>query len=241
MRHFDKNTDRIMMPSTFRWDARSARNERDVNIMKYGPLVMKIVNKYSREEKRIHIFNKHDLIQSGFVGLIEGYDRIIKSNGKVNVNYLERNIKGTIDRYLNYQSAGVAIPEYQIQKLRAEVVADRIFGAWMYSFRVDDINPQTLGVKPQRFVDAFHKADRSEVDSFKNEELNELLSDFMWQLTNRERDILQYSYGVNLPKQSIREIAKLMNLSEISIKKIKAKALKKLNTDKNRLFSQLFL
>ena len=232
MKYYNKRTDAIMMPETFRWRPHAIHDERHVNIMKYASLVMKVVNKFNREDNRVGVFDKHDLIQSGFVGLIEGYDRIIKSEGKPNVKYLELNIKGTIDRYLNYQATGVAIPEYQLQKQKAEVMADRIFGAWMYSFRLQDYSPGTDIL----FENIVHRQ-----DSFYNEELNEDLSDLMWQLTERERSILNMSFGVNLPKKSMKEMEEVLDLERTQIYRIKKRALEKLNSTKNRMFFAKYL
>ena len=220
MKYYNRKTDEIMMPSTFRWNAQISLSEREINIMKYAPLVMKVVNKFNRDDSRAGIFDKHDFIQSGFVGLVEGYDRIIKSDGKPNVNYLEINIKGTIDRYLNYQATGVAIPEYQMQKTKQEIVADRIFGAWMYSFRLDDINSKTFG---KAYSDSIPNEHVWVLDSYETEELNDMLSDILWCLTNKERDILTMSYGINHSKKSIKEISDHFNMSEIGVKKIKEK------------------
>ena len=239
MKYYNRRTDAIMMPSTFRWKYSDAiHSERDRDIMKYAPLVMKVVNKFNRDDARVGVFDKHDLIQTGFVGLIEGYDRIIKSEGIVNVNYLEINIKGTIDRYLNYQGTGVAIPEYQLQKAKAEIVADRIFGAWMYSFRIDDINSKV----DKEFTAALRQHETlKEEESWDNVELNDELSNIMWQLTNRERDVINMSYGINLPKMSMKEIAEHFDLSMSGIEKVKRNAIKKLNTESNRIFFEKYL
>ena len=70
MKYYNKRTDAIMMPSTFRWKHSNAiHSDRDKDIMKYAPLVMKVVNKFDRSDARVGVFDKHDLIQSGFVGL----------------------------------------------------------------------------------------------------------------------------------------------------------------------------
>ena len=224
-----------MMPSTFRWKhCRAIHTEREIEIMKYAPLVMKVVNKFNREESRVGVFDKHDIIQSGFVGLVEAYDRIKKSEGKLNVNYLELNIKGTIDRYLNYQATGVAIPEYQLQKQKAEIIADRVFGAWMYGFRLDE--KSTSGVAYSEFSERI-----AHETSHYNDELNQDLSDLLWELTSREREIINMSYGVNAQKQSMKQMEKHYNLTRQQISRIKNGALKRLNTLKNAMLMQKYL
>ena len=52
MKCYDRNTDAIMMPSTFRWRYSNAiHSERDKDIMKYAPLVMKVVNTFIKRPK----------------------------------------------------------------------------------------------------------------------------------------------------------------------------------------------
>ncbi len=239
MKYYNRRTDAAMMPSTFRWKHSDAiHSDRDKDIMKYAPLVMKVVNKYNRDESRIGVFDKHDLIQSGFVGLIEGYERIIKSDGKLNVNYLEINIKGTIDRYLNYQSTGVAIPEYQIQKIKSELLADRIFRAWTYGFKLEDMN----SVSKSFYTSLDQRQIEEEWDkNWKTIELNDALTYIMLSLRPKERLILSLSYGLGMEKQSIKEMANSLGMSQIGIKKSKRRALNKLNTDGNREFFKDFL
>ena len=228
-----------MMPSTFRWDARNTKDERESGIMKYAPLVMKIVNKFNAE--KTDIFNKHDLIQSGFVGLIEGYDRLkemkVEDQEKNNINYLLKNIEGTINRYLNYQATGVAIPEYQIQKHKNELLADALLGA--FKTKIFSLDNLALSGKTFSEFSGFTEYDYS--DSYDNEMLNDHLTTMLYQLPERERLIISYSYGVGREKLSIRDIAKELKLSEIRIKQIKKIALVKLNQDKNRSFIENYL
>ena len=172
------------------------------------------------------------------LGLVEAYERIIKSEGKLNVAYLELNIKGTIDRYLNYQGTGVAIPEYQLQKSKAEIVADRVFGAWMYGFRTDDPNAKSIN---DAYDTSIQRMDQFHEGSFYNDELNEELSTIMWELTTRERDIINMSYGVNLPKKSMKEISNILEMSLRGAEDAKKRALKKLNTLKNAMIMEKYL
>lgn len=237
MKSYNNDTDVIMMPSTFRWNAHATTCERDKAIMVYAPLVMKVVNSFKRDDMRVGIFDKHDLIQSGFVGLIEGYDRIIASEGKTNVNYLELNIKGTINRHLNYQATGVAIPEYQLQKTKSEIVADRVISAFFYTFRLDDnsISGVTYGKFSSRieYVDA--------MDSYDNELLSEKLSDLMWGLPERDREVLNMSFGITVEKASENKIAKAIDKDVRTVRRIKKRALEELNTLRNALFMKDFL
>ena len=235
MKYFNREVDRIMMPSTFRWDARFALDDREKTIMKYAPLVMKVVNTFPREEERVGILTKHDMIQTGFVGLVEGYDAIQASDGKLNVKYLELRVNTSIKRAITSTSTGVHIPESAIRKTKAEEAADKLFGYWLYSFRIDD-------------VDLFEKTYSSYMqyvhrdDSYDNEELEEKLSDLMWCLSDKERHIVRYNFGIGLEeKHSMKKIAKDLIMSEIGVKRAKLRAMSKLKLYANRLNFEKFL
>ncbi len=238
MKYYNRKTDALMMPSTFRWNAKLALNDREREIMKYAPLVMKVVNGYNREEGRIGVFDKHDLIQSGFVGVIEAYDRIVRDEkNKVNVNYIERNVKGTIDRYLNYQAKGIAIPEYQLQKTKAEIMADRIVSAFYFTFRLDD---KSISGKTYAEFSSRIEYDQAQ-DSYRNEELSQLLSDAMLGLSEKERTIINMNYGITMEKVGMKYIANHLNMSEIGVKVAKKRALEKMKTLGNAIILQSFL
>ena len=226
MKSFSREVDRIMMPSTFRWNAKGA-SDRDKEIMKYAPLVMKVVNEYSRNEDRIGILNKHDLIQQAFVGLVEGYDAIHRSKGTVNTKYLELRINTSIKRLIQSSSTGVAIPEYQIAKTKAEQAVDKLFGYWLHSFRITDLElfEKTYG--------SYMKYMQRQ-DSYDNEILEEQLLDGMLRLSERERDILKYSYGIGLPKQSMKQISSMLKMSLRTVERTKRKSIDKLRIILNK-------
>ena len=236
MKGYNQDTDRIMMPSTFRWNARFAKDEREAGIMKYAPLVMKVVNTFDRT--RTDIFDKHDLIQSGFVGLIDGYDAIQRGDEDIlNVNYLELRIKSYIIRYLNYEATGVAIPEYQIQKHKNEMIADELLG--LFKTKIFSLDNLAVSGKTYAEFSGFTEFDYS--DSYDNEILNDHLTTMMYQLSERERLILSYSYGVGREKLSMRDIALELGVSLATVEKSKKKALDKLNHEKNRSFIENYL
>ena len=224
MKYYNRDVDRIMMPSTFRWDARYALDQREADIMKYAPLVMKVVNSFPREEERIGIISKHDLIQTAFVGLVEGYDAIQKSEGKLNVKYLEMRMITSIKRAITSTSTGVHIPESQIRKTKAEEAVDKLFGYWMHSFRITD-----LDLFEKTYMGYMKYMVRE--DSFNNEALEQQLFDGMWCLNDKEREVIRSNFGLGPQgKVKMMDIAESLDMSMSGVEKLKRNAIRKLKT-----------
>ncbi len=236
MKYYNREVDRIMMPSTFRWDPRYALDDREKEIMKYSGSVMWIVNKFDRSDSRVGILDKHDLIQTGFLGLINGYNAIQREETRYETKaYLELRIKTEIKRSINKTATGVNIPESQINKTKAEMLADKLFGFWLHSFRIDDTElfEKTYG----NYMRYMHKE-----DSYDNEGLEQKLSDLMWILNDKERVILRDNFGISIDKKkSMKEIAKDLSMSEIGVKKAKDRALKKLRNHADRDLFEIYL
>ena len=98
---------------------------------------------------------------------------------------MSASITGAIKRELNKAAVIVSIPESFIRKTKAETLADKLFGNWLYSFRLDDYAPGTT----LRYADIVD--DRSDDELKDIYALNEALCDIMWALPQKERDILR--------------------------------------------------
>ena len=217
----------------------------DDDMLNYVPLVLKISNKIDNSEGRVGVYSRNDLVQSGNVGLSEAWKKVdwdmigdAEEPDKKLANYLSARIDGTIKRDLNKSAIGVAIPEYQIQKLKAEEIVDKLFGNWMYSFRVDDYAPGTT----LKFIDVIEYDPGDLASHYNNVVLNDHLADVMLELRNKERDILKMSFGVDFDhKMTAKEIADHLGMSERGVKKAKAAAIKKLKTEANENYLKDFL
>ena len=217
----------------------------DDDMLSYVPLVLKITNKIDNSEGRIGVFNRLDLIQSGCYGLAEQWANIdwdmigdADEPEKRLANFLSARIDRTIKRDLNKNAIGVAIPESVIRKLTAEKITDELFGNWMYSFRIDDYAPGTT----LRFTEIV-EYDPGDLNShYNNVLLNEGLSDVMLSLSNRERDVLKMSFGVDFDdRQSEQEIADYIKRDVRTVRRIKREAIKKLNIEENKEYLKDFL
>ena len=217
----------------------------DDDMLNYIPLVIKITNKIDKSEGRIGVFSKLDLVQSGNVGLVEAWRKVdwdvigeAEEPEKKLANYLSARIDGNIKRDLNKGAIGVAIPESLIRKLKAEQIADKLFGNWMYSFRIDDYAPGTT----LRMADVVEYDPEDLTSHYNNVLLNEHLSDVMLNLRQKERDIIRMSFGIDFDRKwKVNEIAEHFNMSEIGVKKAKRIALQKLKNEENTDYFKDFL
>ena len=207
------------------------------------PLTLKYVNAIPKEYQKVGVYTKNDLIQAGNKGLVVGWgninwDKIYSDShpDKKLINFLSASITGAIKRELNKAAVIVSIPESHIRKTKAETLADKLFGNWLYSFRLDDYAPGTT----LRFADI--QDDRPDYELKDIYALNEGLCDIMWTLTQNERDILRMSFGMDFERKFTGdEIAEHMNMSRRNVTKIKTKALQKLDNEENREYMKSFL
>ena len=88
-----------------------------------------------------------------------------------------------------------------------------------------------------RYIDLIE--DREE--PYQNMVLNDKLTDLLYSLPERDRLILDYHYGLNRDKMSIKQISFELNMSEVAVRKAKERALKRLNTEKHATLFEDFL
>ena len=208
------------------------RNDKDVrDPMRFAKLVMKYALPIDRNESRIGVLDFNDILQNAFLGLLEGWknidwDKIENSpnRDKTIANFLSARIIGSIKRENFKTAVGVRIPEHVISQTIKEEIQDRLFGNWMFNFKLDDYSPGTM----LRYIDLIE--DREE--SYRNHILNDKLSDCLLTLPEKQRKILDWSFGLNLDKKmSIREISEKLGMSEIGVKKAKSRGLDKLKNN----------
>lgn len=229
MEHFNRANNRRLMRDIGRHKERYDKDVRDP--MRFAKLVMKYALPIDRNESRIGVLDFNDVLQNAFLGLLEGWKNIdwdkvenADNRDKTIANFLSARIIGSIKRENFKTAVGVKIPEREITKTIKEEVAERIFGNWMFNFKLDDHSPGTM----LRYIDLIE--DREE--PYRTHMLNAKLSGMLHRLPAKQRKILDWSFGLNLDnKMSIRDIADELNMSEIGVKKAKARALDKLRDD----------
>ena len=213
--------------------------------LEYIPLVIKISNKINTDESRVGVFGRDDIVQSGNVGLVEAWYKVdwdvigeAEEPMKRLANYLSARVDGAIKRSLNKNAVGVAIPESAIRRLKAEQMADKLFGNWMYSFRVDDYAPGTT----LRFVDVVEYDPSDLTSHYTNVLLNERLSDVLLDLPQRDRDVVKMLFGIDFDRRfKEEEVAKHIGKNVRTVRRTKKKVLEILNNEENRKYFEDFL
>lgn len=195
-----------------------------------------IASKQTREWPAVGLLDLHDLSQECYCALIVAWSRVnwdvinASSNPRASLwAYLKKSIKLDFRKAVNSFKDGMRVPLdkiWEVKPNKYEFGLDNFF-----SISVD--NAWFL----EHFSDALVVANSSRMSSWETEELHESLDIIMKNdLSNSERLVLEMSYGIdqmNDEKKSIKYIANYFSLSEIGIKKIKARALKKLKTPEN--------
>lgn len=238
MRHYNKQTYQRFVRDIGRHKKKHGNGLRDP--LTFMKLVLKFALPVNRGENKIGTLDFNDVLQNANVGLIKGWNNINWTQVETSpepfkkiANYLASYIDGEIKSQLLKTSVMVNIPRSFVRKTMKEELEDQIFGNWQYLFKLDDYSPGTM----LRYIDLIE--DREE--PYHIMILNDKLGDLLYTLPEKERLILDYSFGLNRDKMSMKQIAYELNMSEIGVKKAKARALKKLNTEENSKLFEDFL
>lgn len=215
-------------------------------VMKYAKLAFKFMRTQSVEEQVTGILNLQDVMQICFEGLVQGWNRVNWEdlNNKPNwqkslVNYLSASITGNLKRRIYQEATGVNVPEYQIRKTKAELIADKLFGNWLYSFKLDDILAEDR--KVIRYIDMIYW-DPLKSSSHDNDNLNEDLTTLMFKyLNDKERAVLRMNFGIDDDKLTEAQIAEKLKMSRRGVQELKKRALAKLNNMESEIILKDFL
>ena len=258
MKHYNKETYLSFVRDIGRHKKKHGNGLKDP--LTFMKLVLKFALPVNRGDNTVGVFDFNDILSSACLGLMEGWNKInwvqIETSPepfKKTANYLSSYIDGEIKHNLrgrtlgikdedgidvrdgrpSINSIGVNIPISNMKKTLKEEVEDQLFGNWKYLFKLDDYSPGTM----LRYIDLIE--DREE--PYQNMILNDKLTDLLYRLPENERLILDYSFGLNRGKMTIKQIAFELNMSEIGVKKAKTRALNRLNTEENSKLFEDFL
>ena len=193
-------------------------------IGRYYEWVLKIANTFSRGYDSIGVLNVNDLVQAGHIGLVEAWANIdwerIHNSGNPDAelwSFLKRRIKGSIRREIDNNGAFIKIPRRDIENCRKNLNAtDKIL----------------VNLFPQ-FFDAQFPNMIEEITPWDQLELADVIDDYMIKTIKNadHREIVKAMYGIDIQKRSVKELAEKYRMSEISIKKIRERTIKKLRTE----------
>ena len=186
----------------------------------YYPWVIQIANTFTRDAIAIGALNLQDLVQAGYVGLLEAWDNIDEDRDQAQKwSFIKKRIKGNIRREIDNYGTFIKVPRRALETHRKELSA------------IDKILVNTF----PKFFDV-EIVSNDNIQSWESVRLEELIDDYLYyNFPNKTHvNILKDSFGIDRDKKlSLKDLAIQYDLTEIAIKKIKSRMINKIKEDKN--------
>ena len=196
---------------------------REDDLKNYYEYVIQIANTFPRDSIAIGILDITDLIQAGNVGLVEAWNRVDwdlinespNPNGQL-WSFLKKRIRFAIRQEIDKHGAFIKVPERVLRDHKKNLTG------------IDKILVNTF----PKFWD-HETVFQEDYSDWNNEQLGLLLDDIIYDniKSHNHQQILKLSFGVDTldnKSVSIKKIAKMYNLSEIGVKKIKQRSIDKI-------------
>lgn len=200
------------------------------NMNQYLPLALSIANKFSTYSQYVGLLDRLDIIQYANLGLIEGWNKvnweIVKKSPepqKTISAFLSQRISGSIKRGIRKNATFIELDAelIRVDFDNATQYIDAQFEGNIFTFELN-LNSK-LKLKSITFL-----TEASE-DMINHEVLNKSLLAALSKLKKVERKTLELSYAIGYKKKYNQDlIAKRLNKSISTIKRIKQTALKRL-------------
>jgi len=205
---------------------------RDELVTTFLPLVENLARKFATSQQASGVMAITDLIQEGAYNLIKAVDRIewsmieeSEDKEKTIKSFLSKRIKGGIRRAIDIKRGTMRIPEHKINEIRKddqnrdqiELFFNSVFAS--LDAMLDDANI------------SFEIPDK--ISSYNPDMLTSyLLSLLHVHLTDREVDVVRFSYGLHCDKLSAKEIADRLGIkgdsAYVRVSQLKKQAIDKL-------------
>ena len=207
---------------------------RDQTIVCFLPLVENIARKFSTSQQASGVMTIMDLIQEGNSGLTKAVDRLDKTvlkesedQEKTIKSFLSKRIRGQIRRAIDINRGDMRIPEHKLNEIRRNFGKDKKMVEMFFNsifLSIDD--------KPKVDEDMIYQIpDKSE--PYNMELLNMYLKGLMKKhLTEKEYEVLRFSYGLDCDKHAAKKIADILKIegtsSYVRVSQLKKQAVDKL-------------
>jgi RNA polymerase sigma factor (sigma-70 family) len=205
---------------------------RDELIVKFMPLAENLARKFSTSQQASGVMTVVDMIQEGSLGLMKAVDKIIwktiyeaEDPEKRLKSFLAKRIKGAIRRAIDNNRGTMRIPEHRLNEIRKsfdkdEKAVESFFNSIFTS--IEDLGNKDI---------IYEIPDNDE--EFNNEQISNLLIQLINDnLSEREKDVVRMSYGIDCEKLSASEIANHLDIkgtsSYVRISQLKRQAINKL-------------
>ena len=198
--------------------------QRETHLGKIIPHVIQIANTFTRESVAIGVLNHQDLIQAGYVGLIEAWERVdwdlinesTNPDGQL-WSFLKKRIKFAIRREIDKHGSFITIPRRDLEDARKKL-------NWK------GIEKVFVNIFPKFFDEELPVWDNS---SWESVQLEELIDDELYKVERNanHRNILLSFYGIGCNQLSQKELAKNYITTTSNIQNIVKRTRDKLNTE----------
>ena len=205
---------------------------RDELIVKFMPLAENLARKFSTTQQASGVMTINDLIQEGNKNLVIAADKIVwdtiyeaEDPEQRLKSFLSKRIKGGIRRAININRGTMRIPEHKLNEIRKndqdrsqlEIFFNSVFVS--LDKMLDD-----AGI-------GFEIPDK--IKSYNPELLCAFLLNLLDQhLTNREANVIKFSFGLSCDKLSAKQIADKLNIkgdsAYVRVSQLKKQAIDKL-------------
>jgi len=210
---------------------------RDELIVKFMPLSENLARKFSTTQQASGVMTINDLIQEGNKNLVIAVDKIVwdtiyeaEDPEQRLKSFLSKRIKGGVRRAIDINRGTMRIPEHKLNEIRKNdkdrSQLEMFFNSVFISLdkMLDDAN---IG---------FEVPDK--IKSYNPELLCSYLLNLLSQnLTDREADVIKFSFGLNCDKLSAKQIADKLNIrgdsAYVRVSQLKKQAIDKLTENVN--------
>ena len=206
---------------------------REELIVKFLPLVENLARKFSTAQQASGVMSINDLIQEGSVGLIAAVDKIIwetvleaEDPEKRLKSFLSKRVKGAIRRAIDINRGTMRIPEHKINEIRKDNGEDRQAVEMFFNSVFTSLDALIDDESTSYDVP-------DEVKSYNPDLLTSYLMSLLWvYLSDKEAEVIIYSYGLHCEKMSAKEIAAKLNIkgdsAYVRVSQLKRQAINKL-------------
>ena len=208
--------------------------QRDTHLGNIMPHVIQIANTFSRESVAIGALNYQDLIQAGYLGLLEAWERVDwdKINASPNPDgqlwsFLKKRIRGAIRRSIDKYGSHISTPINKMEEARSKM-----------DFK--GIDKVLVNIFPKFFDEELPVWD--DHSSWASVRLEEIIIDELnkVELNVNHQDILLSFYGIGMIKKSQKELADQYRTTTSNIQNIVKRTRDKLKTEEFEIIIENF-
>ena len=208
--------------------------QRDTHLGSIMPHVIQIANTFSRDAVAIGVLNYQDLIQAGYLGLLEAWELIDwdKINASPNPDgqlwsFLKKRIKWSIRRDIDKFGSHISIPINKLEEARNKM-----------DFK--GIDKVLVNIFPKFFDEELPVWD--DQSSWASVQLEEIIEDELAKHVPSvdHRDILLYFYGIGRERLSTKQLADRYKKSTNYISLVINRTREKLKTEEFKIMIENF-